>query len=82
MKFRKKPVVIEAFCIGRDNEPEWWKEADRAGKIAVHPPHHWFIQTFEGTIRADLGDWIVRGVEGEIYPVKDRIFGATYEPAP
>ena len=37
------------------------------------------IQTLEGVMRADLGDWIVRGVKGEFYPVKPDIFEATYE---
>jgi hypothetical protein len=39
------------------------------------------IQTLEGTMRADEGDWIIRGVKGELYPCKPDIFEATYEPA-
>ena len=39
------------------------------------------IKTPEGTMRADPGDWIIRGVKGEIYPCKPDIFEATYEPA-
>ncbi|MFW6030985.1 MAG: hypothetical protein ACOC9T_00210 [Myxococcota bacterium] len=37
------------------------------------------IHTFEGTLRADWGDWIIRGVKGEIYPCRPDIFEATYE---
>jgi len=40
-----------------------------------------FIGTLEGTHRADPGDWIIRGVAGELYPCKPNIFEATYEPA-
>jgi hypothetical protein len=39
------------------------------------------IETLEGTMRAQPGDWIITGVKGEIYPCKDDIFRATYEPA-
>ena len=38
-----------------------------------------FIRTLEGTMRADAGDWIIRGVQGEFYPCKPDIFEATYE---
>lgn len=40
-----------------------------------------FIGTLEGAMRADPGDWIIRGVKGELYPCKPDIFEATYEPA-
>ncbi len=43
------------------------------GRIAV-------IETLEGTMRAEIGDWIIRGVKGELYPCKPDIFTATYEP--
>ena|SRR3990167_2433386 len=42
--------------------------------------HHITIKTLEGTMRADPGDWIIRGVKGELYPCKPDIFAATYEP--
>lgn len=38
------------------------------------------IPTLEGTMRAGVGDWIIRGIKGELYPCKDDIFRATYEP--
>ena len=80
MKYRKKPVVIEAWQwlphLEEHPAPAWLAES-----------HHWFdnknlmIGTLEGTMRADPGDWIIKGVKGEIYPCKPDIFAATYEPA-
>ena len=58
MKFRKKPVVIEA---------------EQAQKREL-------ILTLEGILTAEPGDWIITGVKGERYPVKDDIFKMTYEP--
>lgn len=91
-KFRKKPVVIEAFKVGSSRfYPEWLHEAVSAGVVITHaregsdgwkePFDHADIQTLEGVMRANRGDWIIRGVEGELYPCKDAIFRKTYEPA-
>lgn len=44
--------------------------------------HGIYIRTIEGTMRADPGDWIIKGVQGEFYPCKPDIFEATYEPVP
>ena len=79
-KFRKKPVVIEARQLTRDNGPELWEWAKSKP--------HWSpdgevdgltIFTLEGRMKADFGDWIIRGVQGEFYPCKPDIFEATYE---
>lgn len=76
--FRKKPVNIEAWRNVNDGEP-WpvWLGSQVArvagGRIA--------IVTLEGTMVADPGDWIIKGVRGEIYPCKSEIFAETYEPA-
>lgn len=78
MKFRKKPVVIEAWRVGSfDPAPEWLTASPN-----VYGPHNSYleIKTLEGTMRADHGDWVIRGVKGEIYPCKPDIFAATYEP--
>lgn len=76
-KFRKKPVVIEAEQFRLDNRPAVLALAGDAirlrGRVA-------FINTAEGEMRADDGDWIIRGIKGEFYPCKDQIFRATYEP--
>ncbi len=42
---------------------------------------YYTIKTLEGDMRADMDDWIIRGVMGELYPCKPDIFAATYEPA-
>jgi hypothetical protein len=87
MKFRKKPVEIEAVQVTRglgliEDPPEWIKEALRNGVLTEHGPHDWNVNTLEGTMLAQRGDWIIRGVKGELYPCKPDIFAATYEPAP
>lgn len=56
-KYRKKPVIIEAYQTD--------KEMD--------------IETLEGTMHADVGNYIITGVKGEKYPCKPDIFEATYE---
>jgi len=77
--FRKKPVVIEAWrnVPGiSDMFPDWMK----AGSITASDDGSLNIVTLEGVMRADPGDWIIRGVKGELYPCKPDIFAATYEP--
>lgn len=80
-KYRKKPVEIDAFQWKTGYvAPKWFQEA-RLNKIAT-PDNEGgcAIKTLEGTMRASPGDWIIRGVQGEMYPVKPDIFAATYEP--
>jgi len=88
MRFRKKPVVIEAkqYASPDDIDPIlWWiksngGQAHRNVRIA-DTALVVVIETLEGDMAADLGDWIIRGVAGEFYPCKPDIFDATYEPA-
>lgn len=76
MKYRKKPVVIDAWS----EKPEWLIEARDHGK-AEFGYREIFIKTLEGTMKACCGeDYIIRGVHGEIYPCKKDIFEETYEP--
>lgn len=80
--YRKKPVVIEAHQWNGLNRHEL---AEVFGTIepfvAVNPLGELlFIKTLEGEMRADKGDWIIRGVKGEFYPCKPDIFASTYEP--
>jgi hypothetical protein len=56
---------------GEDDEGKGWPD----------DPEHLAIDTLEGTMRADVGDWVIRGVQGEHYPCKPDIFAATYGPA-
>lgn len=78
MKFRKKPVVIEAWCNDGSMMPDWVANACNGGeKVPGKGPL--FIPTLEGVMEAAPGDWIICGVKGELYPIKDDIFRETYE---
>ena len=82
MKFRKKPIVIEAYCYNQRTEnyrPDWFQDAVTRNEIITHDEFA-IIPTLEGNMRADLGDWIIKGVAGELYPCKPDIFDQTYEP--
>lgn len=78
MKFRKKPVVIDAVRWTGSNGQEI---ADALGfpYIEGKGDSPFLIHTLEGTMRAEVGDWIIKGVKGEVYPCKPDIFEATYE---
>jgi len=86
MKFRKKPVVIEAFQYGIDPRPEWFN-MHTVVECNVNPPTndkplpimYCKIRTLEGTMIGNIGDYIIQGVQGELYPCKPDIFEATYE---
>jgi hypothetical protein len=84
-QFRKKPVVIEArqFTGGwAEDIIAWVNENRSAGQKAYvgrDTGVHLVIPTLEGPHRADVGDWIIKGVAGEFYPCKPEIFEATYE---
>jgi hypothetical protein len=77
-KFRKKPVVIEAWqwTEKMDCGLEPWPPVP-AKRINDSPP---FIETLEGRMTISIGDWVIKGVKGEFYPCKPDIFAATYEP--
>lgn len=83
-RYRKKPVVIEAFRLGYDSEPEWARDDYRLHYVVVGDDRvisHVLIETLEGTMRAEYGDYIIKGVKGELYPCKPDIFEETYESA-
>lgn len=76
MKYRKKPVVIDAIQFtGNFGELE-----DFVGGDANFKNGEMVIATLEGAMRVSLGDWIIKGVKGEFYPCKDDIFALTYDP--
>ena len=83
MEYRKKPVIIDAFkwTSGPDQieDPEWIIEAIR-NKTVEFGELGMRIVTLEGVMIASLGDYIIKGIKGEIYPCKPDIFEATYEP--
>lgn len=79
-KYRKKPVVIDAI--------QWKINFDELVLTLKIDPHLLitspngqvlFISTLEGLMEAQIGDWIIRGVNGELYPCKPDIFEKTYE---
>ena len=84
-RFRKKPIVIEAMQLTEDNRHEVGKWC--GGRIvqeakASDPTDVYLgidIPTLEGTMRANLGDWVIKGIQGEFYPCRDDIFRASYE---
>lgn len=86
MKFRKKPVVIDAvqWINGKISEtPEWirkalYKNMNEEGAI-MRFGNEVRISTLEGEMTASDGDWLIQGVNGEIYPCKPDIFEKTYE---
>ena len=89
MKYRKKPVVVEAIQYTGSNGPEircWSDRLAFESPVLEPTPHnprgdYLQIKTLEGTTTAIPGDWIIKGVAGEFYPCKPDIFEQTYEPA-
>lgn len=95
MKYRKKPVVIEAFQYDGDlidskgnyYVPEWAAEAHHNGIMFYgcglddegEYVEDLFIKTLEGTHHVSVGDYVIKGVKGELYPCKPDIFEETYE---
>jgi hypothetical protein len=94
MKYRKKPVVIEAVQYTGYNGHEverWANECGNKREIIESPvlepsegnPTGQYLQihTLEGVMTASVGDFIIKGVSGEFYPCKPDIFDKTYEVA-
>lgn len=92
MRYKKKPVVVEAFRLTDDPDmeaPDWFTQAvadlqvwiDRIMKDGHVYVYGCTIETLEGRHKAKIGDYIIRGVAGELYPCKPDIFRKTYEPA-
>lgn len=84
MKYRKKPVVIEALQFKDDSadsiiEIQEFMRGDV--RISYENPDNPVIkiETLEGIMKASVGDYIIRGVNGELYPCKPDIFEKTYE---
>lgn len=95
LRFRKKPVAIEAFQMtperilphglpGKDF-PKWlfsamFQAPEILGSVYATEAGELKIHTLEGHMRVSPGDWIIRGVHGELYPCKPNFFAETYEP--
>lgn len=89
MKYRKKPVVVEAIWVsellakrnitfGKNDMPAWVNDAFKKGVLSLKDDNI-LIKTIEGTMTAGEADWIICGIQGELYPCKPDIFDATYE---
>lgn len=80
-KYRKKPVVIDAWQLTKENvdtaTPEWLD----LDVVHIFNAEQLFaeIVTLEGVMQASEGDYIIKGVQGEFYSCKPDIFNATYE---
>ena len=90
MKYRKKPVIIEAFQMTKERRydnsewPNWlheaWNKDIGVGAMwGVQGGEQLCVGTLEGMHNITWGDWIIKGVKGELYPCKPDIFEATYE---
>lgn len=85
-KYRKKPVEIDAFCydgdlIGANGEycvPDWAAVAHKTG-VLFYDDADLYVKTLEGNMKAEVGDYIIKGVKGELYPCKPDIFKQTYD---
>ncbi|MBZ9894220.1 hypothetical protein LB545_07665 [Mesorhizobium sp. BR1-1-6] len=86
MRYRKRPVVVDAWKFTGQDRMDWPEPfASETTLMADLPESKPMVEailigTLEGTMRADIGDWIIRGVKGEFYPCKPDIFEAIYEP--
>ena len=82
--FQKKPVVIEARQLLDDlgnhiTICQWVRDSGADAYVSPFGTHI-TICTLEGDMKADIGDWVIRGVQGEFYPCKPDIFEQTYQP--
>lgn len=88
MRYRKRPVVIEAIqYTGRNRDEildfigDAFDSYRQRGyeQSTGNREHILFIKTLEGVMEASVGDFIIRGIDGEFYPCKPDIFKKTYE---
>ena len=92
MNYRKRPVVIQAFQYDGDLQDrngtwvsEFAKEAYKAGILYYAsisddtPPCELFVKTLEGDMHVSVGDYVIEGISGELYPCKPDIFLKSYE---
>ena len=85
-KYRKKPVVIDAIQLTNESVmdcisfvyPEY-AAIEPSILDAIRDQKYMHIETLEGDMKAGFGDYIIKGVQGEFYPIKADIFEATYE---
>lgn len=81
-KYVKKPIEIEAFRYCFEDEPEWSLKNPAVNHCQSQNDMWLEIDTLEGIMRANPGDYIIKGIKGEIYPCKADIFKASYDEVP
>jgi hypothetical protein len=79
-RYRKRPVQVEAMRFTGDNLSELIQWADDEAEPAEGPASELVVETLHGDVRAMVGDWIVRGPAGDIWPVAAHLFDQLYEP--
>lgn len=80
MKYRKKPVVIDAIQWTGDNYAEIFEFTEGKAYLSSSHSSTLIVETLEGNMVAEKGCYIIRGVNGEYYPCQEDIFNKTYEP--
>lgn len=86
MKYRKRPVTIEAFQFDGDFKdkngnvyvPDWAMEAFK-NKTLFFVAENLYVKTLEGTMAVQIGNYIIKGIKGELYSCRADIFEKTYE---
>ena len=92
-KYRKRPLIIEAFQVTKELIMAWVNHEIQKPKEVTQLEVWWedgvinekqstfggMVATLEGNTEFKIGDWLIRGTFGELYPIKDEVFKATYE---
>ena len=79
MRYIKKPIPVEAFCPREDTWPDWFIENDNVSIEGKYDNYIIIIQTLEGPMKCSGNDYIIQGIDGELYPCRRDIFLKTYE---
>ena len=84
MKVRKKPIIVDAWKLNSELPenlcPKWVQVSWENGNLDYDVfDSYWEINTLEGKMKAHNGDYLIRGIHGEIYPCRGDIFWETYE---
>lgn len=90
MRYRKKPVEVDAFKLTADMEriaPDWFAKAiaeeriyiDRSMRDGHIDVYGCTVRTQHGKVHAKIGDYIIKGISNELYPCKESVFKKTYE---
>ena len=82
-QYSKKPVTIEAIQLTDDNHSEiiQWLSSYNVESYTLKStdPSELYIETLEGVMKANIGDYIIKGVKDEFYPCREDIFKMTYD---